>query len=353
MTLLQDPPVSSRVAPSPVSDPVRKVRHTTAAPLQARLPGAEADRLFREFFVTRDPELRERLVNAHLGLAASLAARFGSRQESLDDLHQAALLGLLHAIDRFDPTRGVQFTTFAWATISGELKRHFRDRTWGVRVPRRVQELYLATAEAMDALDELARAVRPPSPRWPTASGLQKKRSSKRSRPGRRTGWRRSTRRSAATRTPAAPDPACSSGTPTPGYSVVEQRSVLSALINKLPDREREIIHLRFNEELTQAEIAERVGVSQMHVSRLLSTSLAKLRVLAEDSAMSETATGSATGSPDDPVPGSGDPAAVGTKGGGEWPSPSGAPPDGLRAGVRPRAGGGAAVRAQGADDVG
>ena len=281
MTLIQDPPVSSR-APATGAAPARKVRHTSAAPLQARLPGAEADRLFREFFVSRDPELRERLVNAHLGLAASLASRFGSRQESLDDLHQAALLGLLHAIDRFDPTRGVQFTTFAWATISGELKRHFRDRTWGVRVPRRVQELYLTTAEAMDALtNSLGRsptvaevAERIGASEEEVVEALEA----------------RAAYRLASIDTPVNGDDDGGSGgagmqlgSADPGFGVVEQRSVLSGLINKLPAREREIIHLRFNEELTQAEIAERVGVSQMHVSRLLSTSLAKLRVLAEE----------------------------------------------------------------------
>ena len=239
MTLIQDPPAPVRVAP-------RKVRHTTVAPLQARLPGAEADRLFREYFDTRDPAIRERLVNAHLGLAASLASRFGSRQEAHDDLHQAALLGLLHAIDRFDPTRGVQFTTFAWATISGELKRHFRDRTWGVRVPRRVQELYLTTAEAMDALtNSLGRsptvaevAERIGASEEEVVEALEA----------------RAAYRLASIDTPVGGDGDDSGsgagmqlGTADPGYQVIEQRSVLSALVSKLPAREREIIQLRFN----------------------------------------------------------------------------------------------------------
>ncbi|HUP84804.1 MAG TPA: SigB/SigF/SigG family RNA polymerase sigma factor [Acidimicrobiales bacterium] len=273
MTLLQEPAFRSTT---------RRVRHTGAAPLQARLPSAEADRLFREFFGTRDPILRERLVNAHIGLAASLASRFASRQENHDDLHQAALLGLLHAVDRFDPTRGVQFTTFAWATISGELKRHFRDRTWGVRVPRRVQELYLTTAEAMDALtNTLGRsptiaevADRIGASDEEVVEALEA----------------RSAYRLASIDSPVGNDGDDSGsgngmqlGDHDPGYGVVEQRSVLRGLINKLPEREREIIHLRFNEELTQAEIADRVGVSQMHVSRLLSTSLTKLRVLASE----------------------------------------------------------------------
>jgi RNA polymerase sigma-B factor len=247
-----------------------------------RLPAAEADRLFRLFFTTRDPAIRERLVGAHLGLAASLASRFASRQESTDDLHQAALLGLLHAIDRFDPTRGVQFTTFAWATISGELKRHFRDRTWGVRVPRRVQELYLATAEATDSLThDLGRS--------PTVAEVAE-----------RIGATdedvlealeaRSAYRLLSIDSPlggATDGDEVSAGMQLggddAGYGRVEQRAVLASLINRLPPREREIIHLRFNQELTQAEIAERVGVSQMHVSRLLSASLQKLREWAVD----------------------------------------------------------------------
>jgi RNA polymerase sigma-B factor len=257
-------------------------RRPRTAPLTGRIPAAEAAELFSEFFVTRDPEIRERLVCAHLGLANSLAARFSSRQESPDDLHQAALLGLLHAIDRFDPTRGVQFTTFAWATISGELKRHFRDRTWGVRVPRRVQELYLVTAEAMDALtNSLGRsptvaevAAHIGTTEEEVVEALEA----------------RSAYRLASIDTPVNDADGDSGagmqlGDDDPGYGRVDQQSVLSSLINRLPARERQIIHLRFNEELTQAEIAERVGVSQMHVSRLLSTSLQKLRVWAEDPA--------------------------------------------------------------------
>lgn len=244
---------------------------TTRSP--GRMSAAEADAMFHEFFVTRDPALRERLVSAHVGLATSLASRLVSRYEASDDLHQAALLGLLHAVDRFDPTRGVQFTTFAWATISGELKRHFRDRTWAVRVPRRVQELYLATAEASDALtNQLGRA--------PTIAEVAE-----------RIGGShedvvealeaRTAYRLASIDAPVGDedgDTGMQLGDDDRRYAQIEQRSMLDGLIRRLPARERQIIHLRFVEELTQAEIAERVGVSQMHVSRLLATSLQKLR---------------------------------------------------------------------------
>ena len=255
-------------------------KRSRTAPLTGRIPAAEAAQLFREYFETRDPDLRERLVCAHLGLAASLASRFSSRQESPDDLHQAALLGLLHAIDRFDPTRGVQFTTFAWATISGELKRHFRDRTWGVRVPRRVQELYLVTAEAMDALtNTLGRS--------PTISEVAERIGASDEEVVEaleaRTAYRLASIDTPVNDSDGEGGAGMQLGGDDPGYGLVDERTVLSGLINRLPTRERQIIHLRFNEELTQAEIAERVGVSQMHVSRLLSASLQKLRVWAEE----------------------------------------------------------------------
>src|SRR3712207_630660 len=217
-------------------------------PRTGGIPAAEAERLFREFVVTRDAELRERLVCAHLGLAASLASRFSSRQESPDDLHQAALLGLLHAIDRFDPTRGVQFTTFAWATISGELKRHFRDRTWGVRVPRRGQELYLVTAEAMDALTNTPG-------RSPTASEVAVHIGASEEEVVEaleaRTAYRLASIDTPVNDSDGDGGAGMQLGDDDPGFGLVDERSVLSGLINRLPSRERQIIHLRFNEELT------------------------------------------------------------------------------------------------------
>ena len=243
-----------------------------------RLSQAEATQLFRDYRETRDPAIRERLVGAHFGLAASLAARFSTRNESPDDLHQAALLGLVHAIDRFDPERGVQFTTFAWATISGELKRHFRDRTWGVRVPRRLQELYLNTSEATDSLThDLGRS--------PTVAEVAERVGCSEEDVLEALEARAAYRLGSIDAPVGDEDGESGMQLPDPesGYGRVEQRVVLTDLVNRLAPRERQIIHLRFNEELTQAEIAERVGVSQMHVSRLLSGSLQKLRVWAEE----------------------------------------------------------------------
>ena len=107
---------------------------------------------FAEFAATRDPRLRESLVEAHLGLAHQLARRFANRGESHEDLVQVASVALIHAVDRFDPDRGFEFSTFATRTILGELKRHFRDKGWAVRAPRRIQELYLELGAATDAL---------------------------------------------------------------------------------------------------------------------------------------------------------------------------------------------------------
>src|SRR6476659_5593127 len=112
----------------------------------------ELRRKFVEFAETRDPALRDQLIEAHLGLAEYLARRFANRGEPLDDLVQVASLGLVKAVERFDPSRGLEFTTFATPTIVGELKRHFRDKGWAVRVPRRVQELHLRVTRVIDDL---------------------------------------------------------------------------------------------------------------------------------------------------------------------------------------------------------
>ncbi len=249
------------------------VRHRPGAFTSGRLPSAETDRLFREFFVARDPVIRERLVNAHLGLAASLSSRYSSRRELSDDLQQAAMLGLLHAVDRFDPNRGVQFTTFAWATISGELKRHFRDRTWGVRVPRRVQELYLVTAEATEALtNKLGRS--------PTVAELAEDLGMSAEEVLEAQEARSAYRLMSidAPFTGGDGEVEMQLGSEDGNFGAVEERAVIAGLISRLAPRERQIIRLRFQEELTQAEIAARIGISQMHVSRMLAMSLTKLR---------------------------------------------------------------------------
>jgi len=227
---------------------------------------------FVEFAATRDPGLRSRLVEAHLGLAHHLARRFGNRGETRDDLVQVASLALIHAVDRFDPDRGFEFSTFATRTVLGELKRHFRDKGWAVRAPRRVQELYL---ELGTAADDLAQELGHP----PTVGELaartgateeavleaieagQGYRASSIDAPDRQEG-------SLAQRL----------GDVDAGFVGAENRQVLVDALATLPEREREILHLRFVDGLTQSQIAGRIGVSQMHFSRLLATSIRRLR---------------------------------------------------------------------------
>src|SRR5438093_12693856 len=119
-----------------------------------QLPKDEVKRLFRELRAHEDPEIRAKLIESHLGLVEYLARRFSGRGEPLDDLIQVATIGLVKAVDRFDPQREVEFSTYATPTIVGELKRHFRDKGWAVRVPRRLQELNLQLGEIISSLSQ-------------------------------------------------------------------------------------------------------------------------------------------------------------------------------------------------------
>ena len=232
---------------------------------------------FQEFARTHDPELRSRLVEAHQGFAYALASRFSARHEASEDLNQAALVGLLHAVDRFDPTRGIQFSTFAWPTIMGEIKRHFRDRTWAVRVPRRLQEIFLATSEAIDELTQ-------DHGRSPSIAEIAE-----------RTGLAETevieameARR--AYRLTSLDAPVGDDGESTlqlanheAGFGRLEQSDLVGNLVARLSRRDREIVRLRFVEERTQAEIARSLGVSPMQVSRLLAQILHQLRTWAAE----------------------------------------------------------------------
>ncbi len=218
---------------------------------------------------------RDELVTMHLPLASFLARRFRDRGESLEDLTQVATIGLLKAVDRFDPSRGVEFSTFATPTIVGEIKRHFRDKGWAIRVPRRLQELRISIGRATAELShetgrsptvaELAEHIGVTDEE--ILEGLE------------------SAQAYATLSLDASPAEGEESSTladtlgdDDPGLGEVETRQTLHPLVATLPVREQRIIHMRFYENLTQAQIAERVGVSQMHVSRLLAKSLARLR---------------------------------------------------------------------------
>ncbi|MHB1446021.1 MAG: RNA polymerase sigma factor SigF [Acidimicrobiales bacterium] len=235
---------------------------------------------FEEFARTRSDALRNHLVNAHLGLAEYLARRFANRGEPLDDLIQVASIGLVKAVDRFDPDRPVEFSTYATHTIAGELKRHFRDKGWAVRAPRRLQELYLRLGQAVAELSqELGRS--------PTvaelAAGMQA--SEEEVLEAMEAGQ---AYRFASLDAPApGPDDEGSStlasqlGEDDLTMAAAEDRAALSPLLASLPARERRILFLRFFQGLTQSEIATQLGISQMHVSRLLARSLSQLRAVA------------------------------------------------------------------------
>ena len=236
---------------------------------------------FHEFNRTRSSHLRDELIEAHLGLAEYLARRFANRGEPLDDLVQVASLGLVKAVERFDPDRGLEFTTFATPTIVGELKRHFRDKGWAVRVPRRVQELHLRVTRVVEDLSlELGRS--PTIGEIAERSGTTEDEVIEAMDAG-------SAYRSASLDAGSsdAEDERgqgllATLGELDPELTRAERRASLGPLIASLPEREQVMLYLRFYDGLTQSEIAKRLGISQMHVSRLLSRSLAQLRQLGE-----------------------------------------------------------------------
>jgi RNA polymerase sigma-B factor len=226
--------------------------------------------------------LRDQLVELHLPLVEYLARRFRNRGEMLDDLVQVATIGLIKSVDRFDLERGVEFSTYATPTIVGEIKRHFRDKGWAIRVPRRLQELKLALTKATSELSQK-------NGRAPTVAelaghlGLSEEEVLE--------GLESANAYSAVSLdapdggdddSPAVAD---SLGMVDEALEGVEYRESLKPLLEKLPAREKRILMLRFFGGMTQSQIAGELGISQMHVSRLLARTLAQLRegLLAED----------------------------------------------------------------------
>jgi RNA polymerase sigma-B factor len=219
--------------------------------------------------------IREKLVEMHLPLVEHLARRFRNRGEPLDDLVQVATIGLIKSVDRFDPERGVEFSTYATPTIVGEIKRHFRDKGWAVRVPRRLQELRLSlTSATADLSQRLGRA--------PTVGELaeQLKLSDEEVLEGLESANAYSTLSLDVPEQGEQDSPvvADSLGAEDEELEGVEYRESLKPLLAKLPPREKKILLLRFFGNMTQSQIAEEIGISQMHVSRLLARTLAQLR---------------------------------------------------------------------------
>jgi RNA polymerase sigma-B factor len=228
--------------------------------------------MFVEFAQGRDASLRATLIEAHIGLAEHLARRFTHRGEPYDDLVQVSSLGLIKAVDRFDPDRGVEFTTYATKTILGELKRHFRDKGWSIRAPRRVQELYLHLGQAIGQLSqELGRS--------PTIRELAQETGASEDDVIEALEAGQAYR--SASLDSAGPDDeglGARLGVEDERFGDAEWRAVLLPHLENLAERDRQILRLRFSDGLTQSEIAARIGISQMHVSRLLSRSLNALR---------------------------------------------------------------------------
>ena len=239
----------------------------------------ELRRKFVEFAEDRSPTLRVQLIEGHLGLAEYLARRFSNRGEPLDDLVQVASLGLLKAVDRFEPSRGVEFSTYATHTIVGELKRHFRDKGWAVRAPRRMQELYLRLGKVVSSLSQdLGRS--PTIPELAAEAQVSEEEVLEALEAGQ-------AYRFSSLDAPSGGEEgdtlSSHLGQEDPQLLDAEHRAALSPLVSRLPPREQTILHLRFFEGMTQSEIAERLGISQMHVSRLLARSLSQLRAAASD----------------------------------------------------------------------
>jgi RNA polymerase sigma-B factor len=233
---------------------------------------------FVAYAEARDSRLRDELVGAHLVLAEYLARRFANRGEPLDDLVRVASLGLIRAVDRFDPDRGVAFSTYATRTIVGELKRHFRDKGRAVRAPRRMQELYLSLGDVVAVLgQELGRS--PTIAELATQVQVSEEEVLEALEAGQAYG---ATSLDAPTGTEQGAPPRAPLGNDDASLEDAESRGTLSPLLGQLGRRERLILHLRFFRGLTQPEVADRLGISQVQASRLLARGISQLRTAAE-----------------------------------------------------------------------
>lgn len=239
------------------------------------MPRTDQHDLIREYRRTGDPRLREQLVTRYLALSRSLARRFASGGEPLEDLEQVAALALVKAVDGFDPDRGTAFSSYAVPCIAGAIKRHFRDCGWSVRVPRELQEramrVHQLESELSGALGEAPTVAELAEATALAAEDVLEA----------RVAYRALHASSLDTPTQDADGDAPSlidtMGGDDDGYSTVLDRSALDSLLGGLDERDRAIIELYFREELTQSEIGERLGYSQMHISRLLRKAVGEL----------------------------------------------------------------------------
>lgn len=252
---------------------------------RATLDKDEVRALFRAYQGAGDDaeraEYREKLVTQYIGLVEFLARRFRNRGEPLEDLVQVGTIGLLKAINRFDLGREVEFSTYATPTVVGELKRHFRDKGWAVRVPRRLQELHLEVTKIVQRLgQELGRS--PTVEEIADATGTSQEEVLEGLEIAQAYNF-------TSLDSPIDSDDSRSSsfldqlGSEDEHLVTLEYRASLAPEMAKLPEREQRIIYLRFFKGMTQSEIADRLGISQMHVSRLLNRTLTELRKALEE----------------------------------------------------------------------
>jgi len=252
-----------------VGEPARTTEYAHLEPLLAEYAGLEPG-------TSRHQELRDQLVQGYLPVAEHIALRFAHRGEPLDDLTQVASLGLLFAVDRFRPEFGRDFLAFAIPTIQGEVRRHFRDRSWSMRVPRRLKDLHVSIRAAVGELSQ--RLNHSPRPSEIAAllgisveevlEGLEASYAYRAS----------SLDKELSPRSDGGSNLGEQLGALDPGIEFVEDQHTLQPLLNSLPERERTILMLRFYGNMSQTQIAARLGISQMHVSRLLAKTLAQLR---------------------------------------------------------------------------
>ena len=247
---------------------------------ESRAARTRADRVLLERAHRGDAAAREQLVQRFLPLARQLARRYQRGGEPLDDLIQVASLGLLKSIDRFDPRRETAFSSFAVPTILGELKRHFRDKGWSVRVPRDLQELAVKLEPMSEELArELGRAATPAEIAKHAGVTLEQVLEAREA---------AGAYRAVSLDRPHDEDDdgdaaGVTYGVEDPAFGVAEDAATVQRLMRVLDEREREVLRLRFEEDLTQAEIGDRIGVSQMHVSRIIRQAITRLREVAAD----------------------------------------------------------------------
>ena len=238
--------------------------------------GMTTTELLRKLRDTQDPRLREYFIGQHEGLVRHVAKDYADSGEPVEDLVSVGMIGLIHAVDRFDPERGVKFATFAVPTIRGEIRRYFRDHTWGIRVPRRIQELSLRAREAQDNWAR-ARGRVPTYPELALALNVMQEDLVEALEVGRQyeSVSLEATAEDADGDRPTAADRA---GEEDQDLESLPQRDQLARALRRLPSRERVVIVMRFFNDLSQQEVGKRLGISQMHVSRLQHQALRSLR---------------------------------------------------------------------------